>query len=295
MHDVSLSRAARARRALAFAGLAAMGAGLLMLAAAPRSAAATQARAHAALASGNCSVTAAGATTCTGPNMWDPAAQEAVRQREHGDGRPGFQLLSTSWCRCPGPTSPRASPTTHPGPTTATPLPTTRRWSPSAGAPTRPAGRLLRADNHGLPLAFGPSGIPNTQYAITTAKGTGQASIDVETSLENSFLGCDQNHPCSLVVVPGAGRRAGPLHRSQRRHRLVRERERARRPTPSPSPPAPAERAPGPDRIVIPLSFAPDAERLPAAQPGVHRRRVPDDGRCHAAMADRPVRGSATA
>src|SRR5262249_40161559 len=61
------------------------------------------------------------------------------------------------------------------------------------------------ANNSGLPLALGPAGIPNTQYAITTTAGTGQANIDIETGLENSFLGCDQRHPCSLVVVPGQG------------------------------------------------------------------------------------------
>src|SRR5262249_17274391 len=61
------------------------------------------------------------------------------------------------------------------------------------------------ADNHGLPLASGPSGLPNTQYAITTTAGTGQANIDIETGQQNSFLGCDPKHPCSLVVVPGQG------------------------------------------------------------------------------------------
>jgi hypothetical protein len=61
------------------------------------------------------------------------------------------------------------------------------------------------ADNHGLPLAFGNAGLPNTQYAITTTAGTGEANIDIETGLENSFLGCGQKHPCSLVIVPGQG------------------------------------------------------------------------------------------
>src|SRR5262249_15732551 len=65
------------------------------------------------------------------------------------------------------------------------------------------------ADNHGQPLATGPAGIPNTQYAITTTAGTGQANIEIETGLENSFLGCDQKHPCSLVVVPGQGGQPG--------------------------------------------------------------------------------------
>src|SRR5262249_4623527 len=61
----------------------------------------------------------------------------------------------------------------------------------------------------GLPVAFGSAGIPNTQYAITTTAGTGQASIDIETGLENSLLGCGPKHSCSLVVVPGQGGAAG--------------------------------------------------------------------------------------
>jgi ABC-type phosphate transport system substrate-binding protein len=205
MHDASLSRAAWARRALAFAGLVFMGAGLLMLGAAPRSAAATQARAHAALASGNCSVTAAGATTCTGPKMWDPthkrpfanASTVTVSQASSLVN----QLVQVSWTNFTP-----SVPNNSPGPyysNTATYY--AAMVTECQGTAPATMDNCYLADNHGLPLAFGTAGIPNTQYAITTAKGTGQASIDIETNLENSFLGCDQNHPCSLVVVPGQG------------------------------------------------------------------------------------------
>src|SRR6516225_8177690 len=69
MHDASLSRAALARRALACAGLIALGAGLLMLGAAPRSAAATHAPTHAAHTT-HCS-----SVTKHGKQMYDPTTQ----------------------------------------------------------------------------------------------------------------------------------------------------------------------------------------------------------------------------
>ena len=69
MHDASLSRAALARRALACAGLIALGAGLLMLGAAPRSAAATRAPTHAAHTT-HCS-----SVTKHGKQMYDPTTQ----------------------------------------------------------------------------------------------------------------------------------------------------------------------------------------------------------------------------
>ena len=45
----------------------------------------------------------------------------------------------------------------------------------------------------------------NTAYALTTPAGTGQADIEIDTVAENQFLGCDQKHACSLVVVPAQG------------------------------------------------------------------------------------------
>jgi hypothetical protein len=205
MHDARLSRAGTARRALACAGLVSMGAGLVMLAAAPRSAAATQARVHAALTSGNCQVSGTGSETCTGPQMYDPitkkpfpnASTVTVSQTS------GLvnQLVQVSWTNFTP-----SVPNNSPGPfytNTATYYGV--MVTECHGTAPASMDNCYLADNHGLPVAFGQAGIPNTQYAITTTAGTGQANIDIETNLENSFLGCDQKHPCSLVVVPGQG------------------------------------------------------------------------------------------
>jgi hypothetical protein len=205
MHNARLSHAAWTRRALAFAGLAAIGAGLLMLAAAPRSAAATQARAHAALASGNCRVTGTGQETCTGPKMYDPTTRKPFPNASTVTVSQASslvnQLVQLSWTGFT-PSSPNDSP----GPYYTNTL-TYYGVMVTECHGTAPASMddCYLADNHGLPVAFGNAGIPNTQYAITTAAGTGRANIDIETGLENSFLGCDQNHPCSLVIVPGQG------------------------------------------------------------------------------------------
>ena len=61
------------------------------------------------------------------------------------------------------------------------------------------------ATNGGTPASFGKYGPGNAAYATTTAKGTGKADILLFTNVQNQFLGCDQNHPCSLVVVPSQG------------------------------------------------------------------------------------------
>src|SRR5215467_2587610 len=199
MHEARPSRAAPGWRALACAGVVSIGAGLLMLAGAPRSAAATQAHTQAASAA-HCS-----SVTKGGPNMWDPTTN-------HQFGTPGSvtvsqacglinQLVHVSWTNFIP-----SVPNNSPGPF----------YSNSAtfygvmvavcrGAAPASMDNCYLADNHGLLLATGPAGIPNTQYAITTAADTGQANIDIETNLENSFLGCDQAHPCSLVIVPGQG------------------------------------------------------------------------------------------
>jgi ABC-type phosphate transport system substrate-binding protein len=199
MRDARLSRAAPGWRALACAGVVSMGAGLLILAGAPRSAAATGAHAQTASAT-HCS-----SVTKSGPNMWDPTTNKPFTT-------PGSvtvsqacglvnQLVNVSWSNFTP-----SVPNNSPGPfysNTATfyaVMVTECRGSAPASMDD-----CYLADQAGVPQAFGPAGLPNTQYAITTAAGTGQANIDIETGLENSFLGCGQNHPCSLVVVPGQG------------------------------------------------------------------------------------------
>src|SRR5690349_16577458 len=199
MREARLSRAAPGWRALACAGVLSIMAGLLMLAGAPRSAAATDAHTQTA-STAHCT-----SVQKNGPNMWDPTTN-------HQFGTPSSvtvsqacglvnQLVKVSWTNFTP-----SVPNNSPGPfysNTATYYGVMVTECP--GNPPASMDDCYLADNHGLPLAFGPSGLPNTQYAITTTAGTGQANIDIETNLENSFLGCDQTHPCSLVIVPGQG------------------------------------------------------------------------------------------
>src|SRR5215472_3825345 len=199
MRDARLSRAAPGWRALACAGVVSMAAGLLMLAGAPRSAAATHAHAHTA------STTHCSSVTKSGPNMWDPTTNKPFTT-------PGSvtvsqacglinQLVHVSWTNFTP-----SVPNNSPGPFYVN---TSTYYGVMVAEcqGTHPASmdNCYIADNHGLPQAFGPAGLPNTQYAVTTTAGTGQANIDVETGQDNSFLGCGQKHSCSLVVVPGQG------------------------------------------------------------------------------------------
>ena len=203
MHDASRSRAALARRALACAGVIAMGAGLVMLGAAPRSAAAAHAPTHAARTT-HCS-----SVTKHGPQMYDPTThgQFAKQGKVTVSQACGLvnQLVDVSWTHFT-PSVPNGSPGPY-----YTNTQTFYGVMVTECRGTAPASMdsCYLADNQGLPLAFGSAGLPNTQYAITATAGTGQAHIDIETKLENSFLGCDQRHPCSLVVVPGQGGASG--------------------------------------------------------------------------------------
>jgi ABC-type phosphate transport system substrate-binding protein len=199
MRNARLSRAAPGWRALACAGVVSMGAGLLMLAGAPRSAAATRAYTQAT------STTHCSSVQKSGPNMWDPTTNHLFKTPSQvtvsQDCDLVNQLVQVSWTNFTP-----SSPNNSPGPfytnnqTYFAVMVTECRGA----APTSLDGCYL-ADVHGLPPAFGNAGIPNTQYAITTSGGTGQANIDIETSLENSFLGCGPKQACSLVVVPGQG------------------------------------------------------------------------------------------
>ena len=54
-----------------------------------------------------------------------------------------------------------------------------------------------------------PDGPTNFQDTVTAADGTGRVTIQVFTRLESTSLGCDENTPCSIVVVPNYGRDNG--------------------------------------------------------------------------------------
>ena len=70
--------------------------------------------------------------------------------------------------------------------------------------PTNPT-QCYGATNGGEPASFGQYGPSNTSYGTTESDGTGKADIQLFTSVQNQYLGCDATTPCSLVVVPSQG------------------------------------------------------------------------------------------
>ena len=126
-----------------------------MLAATPRSAAATQARAHAALAPGNSSVTATGPKTFTGPKMYDPATNKPFPNASTVTVSQGSslvnQLVQVSWTSFTP-----SSPNNSPGPfytNNATYYGV--MVTECQGSAPASMDHCYLADNHGLPAAFG--------------------------------------------------------------------------------------------------------------------------------------------
>ena len=196
VYHMRLLRPRWEQRALTFAGMASLTAGMILVPMAPTSA----------------RVIGPGAVqgphspvTVRGPHLYDPAtgkpfpnASTVTTGQVSGLRN---QLIHVSWTNFTP-----SVPNNSPGPFYSNTA-TNYAVMVTECQGTAPASMddCYLADNHGQPLATGPAGIPNTQYAITTTAGTGQANIDIETNLENSFLGCGQTHPCSLVIVPGQG------------------------------------------------------------------------------------------
>jgi hypothetical protein len=213
MRDVNPRWRARARPALAFAGLASLAAGLLLLPAASPSAAQVagpSAPRHAIgtaplLASGRVPHASAGSpVTVTGKNLWNPATGKPLTQPStvtvgQTTGLTD-QLVNVSWKNFTPSISNAAGPFyTNLSAWYAVEVLECKGTNPTVYTD------CYQADTQGTQFASGPSGPPNNTYAITTSAGTGQLNILVETSLVNSVLGCDQTHPCSLVVIPGQG------------------------------------------------------------------------------------------
>lgn len=175
-----------ARKALALGGAACLAAGVLLAAAATRSPASAASRSP--------------AVTVQGPHMWDPA-----------HGKP-FANPSTVTVNQ---TSNLVNQMVHVSWTGFTPSSTSLYDAAATDYPvmvaecrgTNPSSltQCYGANNGGVQGASGPDGPMNTAYSTTATNGTGQLDVQVLTSLENQFLGCDQNHPCSLVVVPAQG------------------------------------------------------------------------------------------
>jgi len=195
----------RPRRVLALAGLVSLAGGLLMLPglAHPSRAAAsaTAVSAHSAAGATGCS---GPGTTVTGPHLWDPAANG-------GKGGP----LPTASCVTVDQTTSLVNQMVQVNWANFTPSANTP-YSPSstlypvmvaecAGSNPASSADCYGATNGGVTGGSGPFGPMNTVYATTAPNGTGRADILINTGVENQFLGCDQNHPCSLVVVPAQG------------------------------------------------------------------------------------------
>ena len=193
----------RPRRVLALAGLVSLAGGLLMLPglARPGRAAASAAAASAGAAATGCP---GKGTTVTGQHLWDPAANGGK-----GAPLPGAscvtvdqtsnlvnQMVQVNWANfTPSVNAPYGpSSTLYPV-----------MVAECKGAQPASSADCYGATNGGVTGGSGPFGPMNTAYATTTPSGTGQADIEIDTALENQFLGCDQNHPCSLVVVPAQG------------------------------------------------------------------------------------------
>ena len=204
MRHRHLPRPRRVRRALAFAGLASVAAGLVLLpAAAPSMAGVTAKTARAAGSSSG--------TTVKGPRLFNgnithpgqlPSASTVTVTPTSNLVN---QLVTVSWANF--------TPSTEGGSQGIQPW-----YSANSGAvanwavmvveckgtsPASPAD-CYQASTAGVPQ---PNASPpsNAQYAVTTPEGAGQVPFDVENSQTNKQLGCDQDHPCSLVVVPGQG------------------------------------------------------------------------------------------
>jgi len=178
---------------LALAGLVSLIGGLLML----------PSLAHPGRAVASAAAPAAAASGCpgfTGPQLWDPST-----------GKP----LPAASCVTVDQTSSLVNQMVQV---------TWANFTPSVNAPYGPSSTLYPvmiaecvgtnpasssdcygATNGGVTGGSGPSGPMNTAYALTTPTGTGQADIEIDTTAENQFLGCDQKHACSLVVVPAQG------------------------------------------------------------------------------------------
>ena len=189
MNRTSSARLTVARRAMALAGLALLAAGVATLLAAARPAA----------AAGTAAATVRNPpVTIQGPLLYN-GSSGLLRQRSsvtvsQTDNLVN-QMVQVSWAHFTASQNPPYGSSSFYAVMVAE----------CKGAHPTAWGQCYGASNGGALGASGSAGPYNTSYGLTAPNGTGAVDINVETGLENSFLGCDQRHPCSLVVVPGQG------------------------------------------------------------------------------------------
>ena len=140
------------------------------------------------------------AKTVTGPHMYDPATGNpfpqastvTVTQTTHMVN----QMVHVSWTNFTPSTSLIYNPSNVAYPVMVTECKGTDPASPAD---------CYGAENGGVTSTSGAFGPMNDAYATSAPDGTGQADIEILTKLENQFLGCNHNHPCSLAIVPAQG------------------------------------------------------------------------------------------
>ncbi len=187
----------RPRRVLALAGLVSLIGGLLML---PGLAHPGQAVASAAAPVAAASGCTGSGTTVTGQNLWDPSTGKPLPAAScvTVDQTSSLvnQMVQVSWANfTPSLNAPYGpSSTFYPV-----------MIAECVGTNPASSADCYGATNGGVTGGSGPDGPMNTAYALTTPAGTGQADIEIDTVAEIQFLGCDQKHACSLVVVPAQG------------------------------------------------------------------------------------------
>ena len=193
----------RPRRVLALAGLVSLAGGLLMLPSlAHPGGAAASAAAPATAAAGKAAATGCTGkgTTVTGQQLWDPSAGQplpaasCVTVDQTSD--LVNQMVQVTWANFTPSQNAPYGPSSSLYPVMV---------AECAGTNPSSSSDCYGATNGGVTGGSGPQGPMNTAYALTAPDGTGQADIEIATVAENSFLGCDQKHTCSLVIVPAQG------------------------------------------------------------------------------------------
>jgi hypothetical protein len=189
----------RPRRVLALAGLVSLIGGLLMLPGlAHPGRAAAAAGTPAASAAGAAGCTGKG-TTVTGQKLWDGTSAPLPDASCVTMGQTSNlvnQMVHVTWANF---TPSQNPPYSNQGTTYPVMIAECKGTNPASAAD------CYGATNGGVAGQSGPSGPMNSVYAMTAPDGTGQADILINTKTENQFLGCDQNHACSVVVVPAQG------------------------------------------------------------------------------------------
>lgn len=197
----------RARRVLAAAGLLSLATGtLLLLTPVPGSAAVAVGQARSAQAGATeASATKSSALTVKGPKLYDPKTKKPfTTQSTVTVGQTANlvnQFVTVSWTGfTPSSTVSYSNVSTN----YAVMVAECKGTDPTQWSDCYMAGQGSQPNASG-----GAYGLSNEAYATTLSKGTGQASMNVETGAYNQLLGCDPKHPCSLAIVPGQGGEPG--------------------------------------------------------------------------------------